>query len=248
MKKLVSVLFLSAITVYCMSQTADGIVSKYLESIGGVEKWKAVKTAKFTGTVPTPQGDFAFEMLRKAPNKFMISVDVMGQKLIPQAYDGENAWTLNPFMGDPNPQLIPDEQKKSVVQESDFEDAFIDYAKKGHEVVYEGSADVDGVTCHQVKMIKNKGKGEDEMTITYFFDSETNLPLMVKQTPATGQMAGQEIDVYYSDYREASNGLVMPYSIDTRIGGQTVQAIKFESIELDTDIPDDVFKFTGSVQ
>jgi hypothetical protein len=61
-------------------------------------------------------------------------------------------------------------------------------------------------------------------------------------------MAGQEMDVYYSDYKDAGNGLIMPYTIDTRIGGQSVQAIKFENIELGGEIADDVFKFTGTVQ
>ena len=149
-------MFFSVITVTLWSQTADGIVGKYLESIGGAEKWKALKTAKLTGTVPTPQGDFTFEMFRKAPNKFIISLDVMGQKFVPQAYDGEVAWTLNPFMGDPTPQKLPEDQVKSVKQEADFEDPFIDYAQKGNEVSYEGTADVDGVKCYQVKTYKEQ--------------------------------------------------------------------------------------------
>lgn len=248
MKKLISLLFLATIAAATMAQTADGIVSKYLENIGGIEKWKTLKTARLEGTVPTPQGDFAFEMLRKAPNMFMISVDVMGQKLIPQAYDGEVAWTLNPFTGDPNPQKLPEDQVKSVIQEADFEDPFIDYAKKGHEVAYEGSVDVDGLNCFQVILTKNKGKGDDELVMNYFFDAETYLPVMVKQTPKSGQMAGQEMNIYYSDYQDTGNGLIMPYNIDTKVGGQSVQAIKFTKIELDADISDDVFKFPGTVQ
>lgn len=246
MRKLIAIIFFAVIAASTWAQTADGIIDKYLENIGGVDKWKAINTAKLTGTVPTPQGDFTFEMFRKAPNKFMISVDVMGQKLIPQAYDGEVAWTLNPFMGDPNPQKLPADQEKSVKQEADFEDPFIDYAQKGHEVSYEGTSDVDGITCHQVILTKNKGKGEDEMVMNYYFDSDTYLPLLVRQTPNSGQMAGQEINVYYSDYKDTGNGLVMPHTIDTKVGGQSVQAIKFTLIEFDTEISDDVFRFPGT--
>ena len=245
MKKVLIFLFLSAVTVTLKSQTAEGIVDKYLESIGGIDKWKALKTAKLTGTVPTPQGDFTFEMFRKAPNKFIISLDVMGQKFVPQAYDGEVAWTLNPFMVNPAPQKLPEEQVISVKQEADFEDPFIDFALKGNEVVYEGTADVDGVNCFQLKLTKNKGKGAEEVVMNYFFDSETYLPIMVKQFPTSGQMAGQEMNVYYSDYQDAGNGLLMPYTIDTKVGGQSVQAVKFTQIELNGDIADDVFKFPG---
>jgi len=245
MKKLFTLLFLSVISLSLWSQTADGIINKYLESIGGADKWKALNTAKLIGTVPTPQGDFTFEMLRKAPNKFIISLDVMGQKFVPQAYDGEVAWTLNPFMGDPTPQKLPEDQMISVKQEADFEDPFIDYALKGNEVIYEGTADVDGVNCYQVKLTKNKGKGEEELVMNYYFDSETYLPIMVKQVPKSGQMAGQETNVYYSDYQDAGDGLLMPYTIDTKVGGQSVQAVKFTQIELNGEIADDVFKFPG---
>jgi hypothetical protein len=58
-------------------------------------------------------------------------------------------------------------------------------------------------------------------------------------------MAGQEMDVYYSDYQDAGDGLMMPYLIDTKVGGQSVQAVKFTTIEANADISDDVFKYTG---
>jgi outer membrane lipoprotein-sorting protein len=242
MKKFVAVLFLSFFAISIWSQTVESIVGKYLENIGGVEKWKTIKSAKLEGTVPTPQGDFSFEMLRKAPNKFIISLDIMGQKFVPQAYDGETGWMINPFMGDPNPQKLPDDQLKAARQDADFEDPFIDYASKGSEVTYIGTSDVDGVKCYEVKLVKNKGK-EDETVMSYFFDADTYLPLVVKQTPSAGQMAGQEMSVFYSDYQDTGNGLIMPYTIDTKMGGQSVQAVKFTKIEFNSDISDDVFKF-----
>jgi outer membrane lipoprotein-sorting protein len=242
MKKFVAVLFLSFFAISIWSQTVESIVGKYLENIGGVEKWKAIKSAKLEGTVPTAQGDFSFEMLRKAPNKFIISLDIMGQKFVPQAYDGETGWMINPFMGDPNPQKLPDDQLKAARQDADFEDPFIDYASKGSEVTYIGTSDVDGVKCYEVKLVKNKGK-EDETVMSYFFDADTYLPLVVKQTPSAGQMAGQEMSVFYSDYQDTGNGLIMPYTIDTKMGGQSVQAVKFTKIEFNSDISDDVFKF-----
>lgn len=249
MKKSLSLLFTAFIaTGFIAAQSADEIISKYLENTGGVEKWKSFETARFEGIVPTPQGDFNFEMLRKAPNKFIVSVDIMGQKIVPQAFDGEVAWMLNPFMGNPEPQKLPEDQANSVRQEADFEDPFIDYAQKGHEVTYEGTADVDGINCYQVRLTKNKGKGEDEMVMNYYFDAETYLPIKMQQTPGSGQMAGQVLDVYYSDYQDTGNGVVVPYTVDTKIGGQTVQAIKFTKIEFGTDISEDVFRFPGTVE
>jgi outer membrane lipoprotein-sorting protein len=244
MKKIFTILLFSALTMTTSwSQTVDGILSKYFESIGGVEKWKSLKTLKMTGTVPTPQGDFAFEMSRKAPNKYMISLDVMGQKMIPQAYDGETAWMLNPFIGNPAPQKLPEDQAKALKSEADFEDPFIDYVKKGYEVTYEGDADVDGIKCYILKLIKNKGQGADESIMRYYLDNETYLPMMLKQKSDAGQMAGQEVDIYFSDYQDAGDGLIMPFTMDTKVGGQSVQAIKFNTVMVNVEIPDEIFKF-----
>jgi len=245
MKKLITVLFFSALTLCSWSQNVDGIVSKYLESIGGEENWKAVKSIKLTGTVPTPQGDFTFEMFRKTPNKYMISLNVMDQKMVPQAFDGEIAWTINPFTGDPTPQKLPEDQLKAVKQEADFEDPFIDYAKKGHGVTYEGTEAVDGVNCDKLKLTKNKGKTGEEIVTIYFLDTETHLPVISRQTPAAGQMAGQEVSTYYSDYQDTGNGLILPYTIDTKVGGQSVQIIKFTEVEINGEVSDEIFKYTG---
>jgi outer membrane lipoprotein-sorting protein len=245
MKKLIAVLLLSSFTLCSWSQTVDGIVGKYLESIGGAENWKAVKTMKLTGMVPTPQGDFTFEMFRKTPNKFIISLTVMDQKMVPQAFDGETAWTLNPFAGEPIPQKLPEDQAKAVKLESDFEDPFIDYAKKGNEVTYEGTEAVDGVNCHKLKLTRNKGKTGEESVTTYFLDTETNLPIMSRQTPAAGQMAGQEVSTYYSDYQDTGNGLILPFTLDTKVGGQSVQIVKFTAAEFNGEVSDEIFKYTG---
>lgn len=246
MKKLFTILLFSVITLTATrSQTVDGILGKYFESIGGIEKWKVIKTMKMTGMIPTPQGEFIFEMNRKSPNKLMISLDVMGQKMIPQAFDGETAWTLNPFTGNPAPQKLPEDQAKALKLDADFEDPFINYTSKGYEVSYEGEADVDGIKCLILKLIKNKGKGTDEIISSYYFDSDTYLPMMMRQKSNAGQMAGQEVDVYYSDYQDAGDGLIMPFSLDTKANGQSIQAIKFSAIVINGEISDDIFKFPG---
>jgi len=48
-------LLLSAMTLtMAWSQSVDDILNKYFQSIGGVEKWKTLKTVKMSGTLPTP--------------------------------------------------------------------------------------------------------------------------------------------------------------------------------------------------
>jgi hypothetical protein len=123
MKKLFAILLFSFLSLTATrSQTVDGILDKYFENIGGIEKCKAIKTMKMTGQIPTPQGEFTFEMSRKAPNKTIVTVDVMGQKIVPQAFDGTVAWMINPFTGNSDAQIMPEEQAKSMKLDAILED------------------------------------------------------------------------------------------------------------------------------
>lgn len=229
------------------AQTVDEIISKYHKSIGGVDKLKAHTSVKAIGKAPTPQGDFPFEFYQEKPNKIKVVIDIMGKKMVAQAYDGETAWMLNPFMGE-SAQKLPEDQSKSVREEAELEDPFIDYAAKGHEVTLEGTADIEGVQCFVVKLVKHKGNAEKESTQYYYFDKENAIPIMVKTSVKVGDQAGQQVETYFSDYREVEGGIVMPFSMEVKMGDQVVQAMVFDTITINTDIPDEEFKFPADAQ
>jgi outer membrane lipoprotein-sorting protein len=222
----------------------EEILSNYYTNMGGLETLKNHTSTKATGKAPTPQGDFPFEFMQEKPNKMKIVVDVMGKKMIPQAYDGQTAWMLNPFMGE-TPQKLPADQAKSVIDEAEMEDPFIDFAAKGHEVSLEGSEEIQGVQCFKIRLIKYKGVEEKESTQLYYLDKENYIPIMVKSSIDVGPQAGQEVETYFSDYQEVDGGLVMPFSFEVKMAGQVVNAISFEKIVINEDIPDDEFKFPG---
>ena len=244
MKKLCSVVLFSLIVTFAWSQTVDEIIGKYFENAGGMQKMKDMKTLRMKGELVTPQGDVILELCRKAPNKMNQTIEIMGQKMI-QAYDGQTAWMLNPLAGDPKPQKLPAEQVASILEEADFEDPFIDYAKKGYEVTYEGTGDVDGVKCHILKLVKNKGKGDSESISSYYLDSDTYLPLLLNQKMNAGAMGMIDVDSYLSDYRDAGDGIMMPFSMEQKMGGQAGQTIKFDTIEINQEISDDIFTYKG---
>jgi outer membrane lipoprotein-sorting protein len=227
------------------AQTADEILNKYFEGIGGIEKVKAMKSIKMNGTLVMQQGEFEITMYKKAPDKIKIVMDIMGQEIIPQAYDGDTAWMVNPFTGSSGPQVMPEEQTKQLKEEAAFEDQFINYQEKGYKVYYEGTADVDGITCHMIKLAKADPVTGEESSSEYYFDTDTYLQLMIKQS--SPQAMGQEILIYLSDYQDIGNGILMPFVIDTHFQGQSVQKLNLKSIQADVDVPDDFFRFPHAV-
>src|SRR5687767_10028540 len=132
-RKLTLTLIAVALAFVVKAQTADEILAKYFEATGGLSKLKAVKSMKMTGKAPSPQGDFPITIYNKAPNKQKVVLNVQGQELVAQAYDGTTAWALNPFAGGTDPVKL-DEQQTKEISEEELEDDFIDYAKKGHAV------------------------------------------------------------------------------------------------------------------
>ena len=248
MKKIMLTLVVLAICVFSISaQTVDEIIGKYHQSIGGLELLKSHTSTKAFGKAPTPQGDFPFELFQEKPNKIKVSLDIMGKKMIPQAFDGQTAWMLNPFMGD-TAQKLPEDQVKSLLDDAELEDPFIDYAAKGHEVTLEGTEDVQGNPCFKIKLVKYKGNESRESTQYYYFDQGSFIPLMIKNSVNVGGQADQVIETYLSDYQEVGNGMVMPFSFEVKMAGQIVQSIIFEKIIINEDIPDEEFKFPGQAQ
>jgi outer membrane lipoprotein-sorting protein len=196
------------------------------------------------GEITMQMGAFPFTLYRKAPNKMKVVVSVMGQELIPQAFDGEIAWMKNPFSGANSPEKLPEEQTKAIREQSLIEDPFIDYTTKGYAASYAGTADVAGTLCQVVKLVKNKGVAGLEETSSYYFDAATGLQMMIRQ--ASAENGGQEVEIYMSDYQDAGNGLIMPFVMDTRLQGQSLQKITFKKMGVNEEIADELFVFPAT--
>lgn len=222
------------------AQTVDEILAKYFENTGGVANWKAMKTMVGTGKMSMQGMDLDFKLSMKSPNKQHMKISVQGQEII-QAYDGKDAWSLNPFGGGKDPVLLPPDDAKEMTEE-ELEDDFIDYKKKGHEGKLLGKEEVDGVSCYKVELVKNKNNDKEDVTQIYYFDAENYVPIMVTSFARSGPMKGQESQTYMSDYQEV-NGLMMPFSMESKMNGQTIQKLSFEKIALNEPVDDAMFAF-----
>jgi outer membrane lipoprotein-sorting protein len=182
-------------------------------------------------------GDFSMVIYKKAPDLSRTEVDIQGQSMV-QAFDGETAWMINPMMGSTEPQKLEGEMAKSIIDQAEFEDPFIDYAAKGNDVTLEGSDTIEGVECYKIKLVVNKDNEEDKNTQIYYLDKELYMPLLVKSW-----VNGMEINTYLSDYQEVDGGLIMAFKIEVEMTGQPPQIISIDSVGVDVEMDDELFKF-----
>ena len=241
MKRLLNVFVCIAIACAAVhAQNIDEIISKYHENMGGLDKLKALNAVKLTGKMPTPMGNFSMIIYKKSPNLSRTEVDFQGQLMV-QAFDGETAWMINPMMGSTEPQKLEGEMAKSIIDQAEFEDPFIDYVAKGHEVTLEGSDTIEGVECHKIKLVMNKNNEEDENTQFYYLDKELFMLLLVKSW-----VNGMEVNTYMSDYQEVEGGLIMAFKIEVEMAGQPPQIVSIDTVDVNVEMDDGLFKFPAS--
>lgn len=232
---------LSTIIVFFFSskkldaQHVDEIINKYYEAIGSIEVWKNLNSILMTGTAENMGISFPITIYSMRPNLQKVVVDIQGQQIV-EAFDGEVAWSINPFMGGTEPIKKSEEESKEAAKQV-FEDELINYKEKGHSLTLEGTEEIDGILTYKIRLTKNDG---DELI--YFLDKENFVPVVIRRFINFGELKGKAVDTYVSDYNEIQ-GLMMPFSIEQKIDGQTIMKSNITTIELNPEISMDEFKF-----
>jgi hypothetical protein len=230
-------LLLALITILplaAQAMDADELIDKSIEASGGLDKLKAVDSAKFTGKFLAQGMEFPFTMTQKRPGMMRIDADIMGSTMV-QCFSGDKGWTINPMTGSTAAQPMSEMEEMSFKLQSDMDGILVDYAKKGYTVEYIGEADVEGTPTYQLKVDTNTG-----IVLNLFFDTEffLNIKTESKITLDENEMATQ---TYMSDFQEVE-GLIMPFAIETRMGDMVVNQIMMEIVEYGIEVDDSLFE------
>jgi outer membrane lipoprotein-sorting protein len=227
-----AIAFLS--TLNASAQTVDEVIAKHVQARGGLEKIKAIKSAKVTGKLVMQGIEIPVIIQQKRPNKMRLDATFQGKSLV-QAYDGATAWKIDPFQGTSEPEKSAGEEEKQTIEQSDMDGALIDYKVKGHALELVGKEDVEGTPVYHLKLTKKSGD------ISHIFIDAENY-LEIKSTAKRKTPGGEmEVETFYGNYKPI-NGLIFPFSIEAKVGGQVVQNIVVEKMELDLAIEDAIFK------
>ena len=229
-------LFLAMVAIACVNaQTADEIVTKMYENMGGIKKWKSMKSRKVVAKIGMGRMELQGAIFEKYPNNQRIEIDFQGMQMV-QAFDGETAWMINPAKGGLEPEKLPNASTEPLISQK-FESDFIDYAEKGHMVELLGQTEIDTSTCFELKLTLKEGEVQ-----YHYVDTETYLVAMSKMTSREGQAAGQEIKTFLGDYREI-DGMQIPFRIESEANGQSIRRVNILSIALNLDLEDSFFAF-----
>lgn len=218
------------------AQSADEIIAKHIDALGGLQKIKAVKTVRMTGKLTLGPGiEAPVAMEFKRPNQMRMDITVQGI-VGTQAYDGATGWTLMPFAGSKTPQQMADDELKMAQEQADLDGPLIDYKAKGHAVELLGKEAVEGADAYKLKVTQKNG-----VVRTIFIDAEAFLQVK-EESKRTIRGTEMDTDTILGDYKEV-DGIMFPHSVDSGAKGQPQrQKMVIDKIELNVPIEDARFK------
>lgn len=215
--------------------TLDDVVAAHFEAVGGADNLKAVQSARFTGHMNMGPGtEVPFTMIFARPEKMRLEFTMQGMTAV-QAYDGATAWSIMPFMGKTDPEVMAEDQAKNIEEQADFDGPLMDWQEKGHKVELIGLEETEGTEAYKIKVELANGDVR-----YHYLDSEYFI--VIKQEGKTTMQGNEvEFETILSDYKEIE-GLMFPHSIESRAkGAPSGQVITIDTVELGVEVSDDMF-------
>ena len=206
--------------------TAETIINKYIEKIGGSEKLNSVSTISLEASVTIPGAPFKPKAIikEKSPNLTSMEMSVEGMgTLMKQKFDGNNGYMEQ--MG----QKIPmenDQLESERGQKGLFDELYMDTASM--EIVSLGP--VDGKDAYKIKTKENSFN---------YYDAESGLLIMTEESTTQGGNTITSI-TKFSDYREV-DGILYAFKREINAGPQKIE-FEITNVIFNEEISDEFFK------
>ena len=206
--------------------TAETIINKYIEKIGGSEKLNSVSTISLEASVTIPGAPFKPKAIinEKSPNLTSMEMSVEGMgTLMKQKFDGNNGYMEQ--MG----QKIPmenDQLESERSQKGLFDELYMDTAAM--EIVSLGP--VDGKDAYKIKTKENSFN---------YYDAESGLLIMTEESTTQGGNTITSI-TKFSDYREV-DGILYAFKREINAGPQKIE-FEITNVIFNEEISDEFFK------
>lgn len=230
MKKFTLFVMLVLAGAVLSAQTADDVISKYLDAIGGKKTIAKIKTLVVDGTMEMQGMEGSIKTTTISGKGVKMELDMMGSMIVNCITD-QGGWAINPFMGSSSPEDIPEDQYNSAKYQIVIAGPFINYAETGFKAELAGEAAVGDIKAVKVKLTSPEGKVSEHL-----FDTDSGY---LVRSSEDGDM-GENISTF-ADYREI-DGFAIPFSVEIdAAGGQAFITSTVEKVEINVPVDESVF-------
>jgi len=216
--------------------SVEQILSHYVQALGGKAAMDRLTSMTLTGTVEVPSAGLSgkAEMITRAPNKYLLKVDITGIGAFTQGYDGTAGWSQDPINGlrdITGVELAQLKREADFHREAHMKEVYTKLAVTGREKV--GTSD-----AYVVEATPPEGGSEK-----LYFDTQTGL---LVRTDAVSRSPQGEIpaEVYIEDYKEV-NGVKVPLTV-RQVTSVVTSLIRFTDVKPNLEVEPNKFSKPSS--
>jgi hypothetical protein len=216
------------------AQSADEIIAKHIEAIGGKEKLSGINSIRMENSINVMGNDAPGTTIVLNGKGYRNESEFNGQKII-QVYTDKGGWAVNPFAGGAEPEAMPENQYKAGLGQL-YIVPLLNYAARGDKAELLGQEKLGNVNAYKLKLTTS-----DNISTTYYFNPST---YYILQTKRSAEMMGQQVEVTatYSDYKKTDYGWLTPYTMDISFGEQFSMTAKVNKLEVNAPVDAAIFQ------
>jgi hypothetical protein len=216
------------------AQSADAILSRHLQAIGGLEKLQAVHAIRLKGTLEAAPGMvFPLVIEEVRPNKSRTEA-TDGDLRFLRLFNGTKGWLSDPSTGGALRPFTAQEQKAAMAET--FDSGLVGIAARGARMESIGRQMIQGREAYGLKVAEKDGT-----TCLHWVDAQSFLEIQ-REWDTESPLGRRTQLVRFSDFRLV-DGMAMAFRVES---GQKftskVQIIQIRQVQMNPAIPDSDFE------
>jgi len=230
LKTAVLAVIMTSGAVVSFAQSAEEIVTKHIEAIGGEANWKKINAVKMTGSMTMQGMEMPVTITTLNKKAMRVDITIMGTSNY-QILTDKEGWVFFPIQQQQKPEPMTADQVKESQDQLQVQDQFLDYKKDGSKIEFIGKDDIEGTEVLKLKLTDKDGKEK-----TYFFDA-SNYYILRESQKITADGKEMDVVVHYSNFQKLPAGITFPMTIEQENG-----PVNFTSIEVNPKVDESIFK------
>lgn len=203
------------------AQSAQEIVAKHIEALGGKAKLQSINSVFIEGVSVLSNGTSSDTKLWKVYDRLYRQETSLGGSPVITIVTPSRGWICN---GQGNEfKSLPSAQLRALQPDIDPAGALADYDAKGCRVDLDGKDTVNGVPCYRIRLTCPMGQ-----SVVYSIDMKSYY--ILRETR-------KSLSIDFSNYKCTPEGYIFPFTIVTNASGGKINVEKVEvnhTIDVDT--------------
>ncbi len=225
-------------SIRSQQQSADTVVARYMQRVGGPARIQAISSLRRTGKF-YGGGGFEAKVSHENKRSNMVREEFsFGGMTGVTAYDGKSGWKIEPWQGKKDVESLGEDEIKGIVEDAEFDDPLVNYQAKGNKLELLGTDQIEGTDVYKLKLtLASNGDVR-----TYYLDADSYVPIKI-EVKRTVRGAEREFEIELGDYKEVG-GVYMPFAVASGAKGSSSAnkgQLSWERIEANVPLDDSRF-------